>query len=52
MTGNDAPHTVNINYSYDVPNLSRSWNNIVVKALLDNWQVSGMTSILSGTVRA
>jgi hypothetical protein len=43
------PHTLNISYSYDVPNLSRRFNNIVVKALLDNWQVSGITSILSGT---
>ena len=43
------PHTLNISYSYEVPNLSRRWNNILVKALLDNWQVSGITSILSGT---
>jgi hypothetical protein len=43
------PHTLNISYSYDVPNLGNRWNNIVVKALLDNWQVSGITSILSGT---
>ena len=38
-----------INYSYEVPNLSQKWNNIVVKAIFDNWQVSGITSILSGT---
>jgi hypothetical protein len=31
-----------------VPNLSNKWNNVVVKALADNWQVSGVTSILSG----
>jgi hypothetical protein len=46
------PHTINISYSYDVPNLSRRFNNLVVKALLDNWQVSGVTSILSGTYQA
>ena len=50
VTGNDGArkHILNINYSYEVPNLSRKWNNVVVKALADNWQVSGVTSILSG----
>ena len=42
------PHSLVINYSYEVPNLSRKWDNIVVKAILDNWQVSGITSMLSG----
>ena len=49
MTGTRRPHTLVINYSYEVPNLSRKWNNIVAKAVFDNWQVSGITSILSGT---
>jgi hypothetical protein len=43
------PHNLVINYSYEVPNLSNKWNNILVKALADNWQVSGITTILSGT---
>jgi Carboxypeptidase regulatory-like domain len=43
------PHNFVVNYSYEVPNLSQKWNNILVKALADNWQVSGITSILSGT---
>ena len=43
------PHNLVINYTYEVPNLSQKWNNIVVKALADNWQISGITSILSGT---
>jgi hypothetical protein len=51
VTGNDGSreHILNINYAYEVPNLSNKWDNIVVKALADNWQVSGITSILSGT---
>ena len=51
VTGNDGSrkHILNINYSYEVPNLSRVWNNVVAKAVFDNWQVSGVTSILSGT---
>jgi Carboxypeptidase regulatory-like domain len=48
LNGN-RPHNFVVNYSYEVPNLSQKWNNIFVKALADNWQVSGITSILSGT---
>ncbi len=42
------PHALTINYAYEVPNLSRKWDNIVAKAVFDNWQISGITSILSG----
>jgi hypothetical protein len=51
VTGNDGSrkHNLVLHYSYDVPNASRRWNNIVTKALLDNWQISGITTILSGT---
>ncbi|HYT64971.1 MAG TPA: carboxypeptidase regulatory-like domain-containing protein [Vicinamibacterales bacterium] len=42
------PHTLTFNYSYDVPELSKHWNNIIAKAVFDNWQVSGVTSIISG----
>jgi hypothetical protein len=50
VTGDNGSrkHIMNINYSYEVPNLSHKWNNVVVKALADNWQLSGVTSILSG----
>ncbi len=43
------PHTLVIHYAYEVPNLSHKWNNVVVKAIFDDWQVSGITSFLSGT---
>jgi hypothetical protein len=42
-------HNLVINYSYEVPNLSRVWNNVVAKAIFDNWQISGITQIVSGT---
>jgi hypothetical protein len=42
------PHALTINYAYEVPNLSNVWNNVVAKAVFDNWQISGITSILSG----
>ena len=41
-------HNLAINYSYDVPGLSRYADNAVVRAVFDNWQISGVTSALSG----
>ena len=43
------PHTLVFHYAYEVPNLSTKWDNLFVKAIFDNWQVSGITSVLSGT---
>ncbi len=40
------PHVVSINYTYLIPALSRGGE--VGKALTDGWQISGITSILSG----
>ncbi|MEP6914328.1 MAG: carboxypeptidase regulatory-like domain-containing protein [Acidobacteriota bacterium] len=47
-TNGRRPHSLTINYSYEVPNLSAKWDNIVTKAVFDNWQVSGITTLLSG----
>jgi hypothetical protein len=44
----DQTHILTINYIYDVPNLSRRWNNRWVKLLFDNYQISGTTSYVSG----
>jgi hypothetical protein len=46
------PHTLVFNDTYDVPNLSQKLNNIVTKAVFDNWQFSGVTTITSGTYAA
>jgi hypothetical protein len=43
------PHTLVINYSYEIPNLSQKWDNVIAKSVFDNWQISGITSVLSGT---
>ena len=43
------PHNLVVNYTYEIPNLSQKWDNVLVKALADNWQVSGITSIQSST---
>ena len=39
------PHVLVVNYSYDVPNLSQKWNNLLAKAIFDNWQFSGVTIV-------
>jgi hypothetical protein len=56
QNGNDQtsrrPHVLILNYSYDVPNLSQKFDNILTKAILDNWQFSGITTITSGRYQA
>jgi hypothetical protein len=44
----DQPHILTINYIWDVPRLSKVWNNGFIKAIFDKWQVSGTTSYASG----
>ena len=44
----DQTHILTVNYIYDVPGLSRKWNNGFVKTVFDNWQISGTTSYVSG----
>lgn len=47
--GFDQTHVLVINYTWDLPDLSRVWNHSVVKAVFDDWQLSGITSFASGT---
>jgi hypothetical protein len=44
-TTDDRRHNLTANYSYDVPSFT---NMPVVKQLLSDWQVSGVTRLLSG----
>ncbi len=50
----DAPyassqaHNLVINYTWDLPSVSRIWNNALVRAVLDNWQLSGENAFVSG----
>jgi hypothetical protein len=44
----DQTHVAVINYTWDLPDASRLWNNRVVRAVLDNWQISGITAFASG----
>jgi hypothetical protein len=41
-------HNLAINYSYDVPGLGKFVNNAIVRGIFDNWQISGVTTALSG----
>jgi hypothetical protein len=45
----DQPHVAVINYTWDLPKASARWNNGLTRALLDNWQLSGLTTFASGT---
>jgi hypothetical protein len=46
-TSVDRRHNLTINYSYAIPTLMPE--NKIVSAVLGNWQVSGVSKILSGT---
>jgi len=45
----DQTHVASVNYIWDLPRASRVMPNRVVKAVLDNWQFSGIVTIASGT---
>lgn len=44
----DQSHIFTANYIWDIPGLGRRWDNRVVKALFDGWQLSGTTSLVTG----
>ena len=37
-----------INYTWDVPDGSKVWDNAVTRGLLDGWQLSGVNAFVSG----
>jgi outer membrane receptor protein involved in Fe transport len=41
-------HNLAIDYSYQVPDLSSKWNSPIAKVIGDGWEISGVTSALSG----
>ncbi|MEO7143838.1 MAG: carboxypeptidase regulatory-like domain-containing protein [Bryobacteraceae bacterium] len=46
--GFDRTHIVTVNWLWNIPRASRLWNIDPVKAVLDNWQISGIASFISG----
>ena len=41
-------HNLIFNYTWDIPNGSRLWDNRITRGALDGWQVSGDTVFVSG----
>ena len=41
-------HNLVMSYTWDVPNGSGMWNNWLTRGLLDGWQFSGDTAVVSG----
>src|ERR1700733_7224044 len=46
--GYDIKHNLVVNYLWSIPNGSRLWKNFATRAVLDNWQISGIASYVSG----
>ncbi|MFB3828610.1 MAG: carboxypeptidase regulatory-like domain-containing protein [Bryobacteraceae bacterium] len=44
----DQPHTLVFNYIYDLPGIGARTGVRPLKWVLDNWQISGITSFMSG----
>jgi Carboxypeptidase regulatory-like domain/TonB-dependent Receptor Plug Domain len=44
----DRTHIFNLSYNYNMPNLSPI-DNVVARGLLNGWQISGITTLTSGT---
>jgi hypothetical protein len=44
----DARQRFVVNYDYELPHLSRYWNNQAVKKVLDGWHVAGITTFQLG----
>lgn len=50
--GWDRRNNLVINYLYTLPKASRIWSNFLTRAVLDNWQISGFVSYISGSPNA
>lgn len=44
----DRTHNFVLNYVYRAPSLSRYWDNAVSRTIFSGWEVSGITSFVSG----
>ncbi len=44
----DRTHNFVVNYTYNIPKLSKVWDNPVAKWVFDNWDLAGVTSLISG----
>jgi hypothetical protein len=44
----NRPHAVNLNWGYDVPNLSRQFNHPITRQIFDGWHLSGVGTFYYG----
>jgi hypothetical protein len=44
----DRTHNFVVNYNYQLPDASATWNNVFSRLVLDHWSVSGITTFMSG----
>jgi hypothetical protein len=44
----DRTHNFVLNYVYRLPSLSKYWDNAVTRTVLADWELSGITSFISG----
>ena len=47
----DQTHVFVFNYLWDLPKASKAWDNGFSRIVLDNWQLSGIVTMASGTPR-
>ena len=52
LAGYDRPNILTFHFLYDVPRLSRVVPNRIVRTVFDGWQVSDITSFISGAPSA
>ena len=46
----DRTHVFNMSYNWSVPDIARgNWKNTVTNGIFNDWQISGITTIQSGT---
>lgn len=46
--GWDRRQNLVVNYLWSIPKASGLWNNLLTRSILDNWQISGIASYVSG----
>jgi hypothetical protein len=48
LAGYDRDHSVVVNWLWSVPKASTMWDKMIIRQVLDNWQVSGIASFVRG----
>jgi hypothetical protein len=47
-SGFDRTHVMTIDYTYNLPNMSKYWDNAATRSGLDGWELSGVTAFQTG----